>query len=530
MRTRSRSVLSVGPTVLAAIALLTTPAGGATSASAPPPRAAAAQSAPGTFTGQGFDACSAPTTERMDAWLASPYRAVGVYFGGGNRACTQPNLTADWVTHQQANGWHLLPVYLGRQAPCTTSNKTLLIDPAQAGAQGRAEADAAVAAAAALGLSRASALIFDMEAYETGNAACTNAVLAFLGAWTARLHDRGYFSGVYGSLASTVTDLVGDYNSTSRPHPDYLDFARWDGVATTANPAIPAGYWSPHRRIHQYLGDHDESYGGLAINIDNDYVDVAPLPGPSFGDFTGNGWSDLIARDKSTGLLYLYPGNGANLESRIKIGTGWTNFAALTRFGDFTRDGHDDVIARDSATGTLWLYPGTGSRLGPRSSLGGGWNAMQEITAVGDFNGDGNSDLVAVQSSTGILYFYPGTGTRLGARVSLGTGWNAMSELTGIGDLTGDGRRDLLARHTASGTLYLYPGAGVGFAPRISLGTGWTGRRSLVGLGDFNRDGRPDLGAVDSASNTLYLYPGRTGGLSTRIRLSSGWSDRTPLL
>jgi hypothetical protein len=358
--------------------------------------AEAVQPAPGTFEGKGFDACSAPSSASMDAWLASPYRAIGIYFGGINRACTQPNLTTDWVAHQQGNGWRLLPIYLGLQAPCTTSNKEYLIDPARAAVQGRAEADAAVTVAGALGLPRNSTLFFDMEAYQTGNTACTNAVLTFLGAWTSRLHDRGYFSGVYASIASGVTDLVNDYRSTSRPHPDYLFFARWDGNVGTDNPAIPASYWSPHRRLHQYRGGHDETWGGVTINIDSDYVDVRSLPGARFGDFTGNGWSDLLGRDKSSGALHLYPGNGTNLERRTSLGTGWGKFNSITRFGDFNRDGYEDVLARDSSTGYLWLYPGAGFHLSTRIRLGTGWNTRREITAVGDLNGDRYPDQLAV--------------------------------------------------------------------------------------------------------------------------------------
>ena len=489
---------------------------------------AAGEPDPGTFAGKGFDACTAPSSATMDAWLASPYRAIGIYVGGINRACAQPQLTADWVAHQQARGWHLLPIYLGLQAPCTTSSKKYLIDPARAASQGRSEATSAVAAADALGLPRGSTLFFDMEAYQTGDADCTTAVLRFLGAWTSRLHDLGYFSGVYSSLGSGVADLVKDYHSTTRPRPDYLWFARYDGIASTDNVSIPDDYWSPHRRLHQYRGGHDETYGGVTINIDNDYVDVRPLPRAQFGDFNGNGWSDLLARDRSTGTLYLYPGNGTNLGSRTSLGTG--GFGSAIRYGDFDLKGHEDVIARDAATGYLWLYPGTGTGLGPRIRLGTGWNAMREITAVGDFNGDRYPDLLAVRSSSGYLYFYPGRGTSLGARISLGPGWNAMSELTGVGDLTGDGRRDLLARHTSTGTLYLYPGKGVGFALRTSLGTGWSNRRSLAGVGNFDRQGRPDLMAVDSSTGTLYLYPGKADGLLPPIRLSGGWSDRIPLL
>ena len=513
LRRRGAALLAVGALLLAAM-----PSSGAV---AEPP-------APGTYLGNGFDACSAPSSSTMNTWLASPYRAVGVYVGGVNRACAQPELTATWVAHQEASGWHLLPIYLGLQASCTTSNKRYLIDPAQAAAQGRSEATSAVAAATDLGLPRGGTLFFDMEAYQTGNAACTTEVLDFLGAWTSRLHDLGYLSGVYSSLGSGVADLVADYPSTAHPHPDYLWFARYDGTASTDNDTIPDAYWSPHRRLHQYRGGHDETYGGVSINIDNDYVDVRPLPGAGFGDFTGNGWSDLLARDRSTGTLYLHPGNGANLEARISLGAG--RFGSAVRYGDFNRDGHEDVVARDQSTGYLWLYPGTGTGLGRRSRLGTGWNAMREITAVGDLTGDGYPDLVAVRRSSGVLYLYPGLGNRLGARTRLGAGWNAMSELTGIGDLTGDGRRDLLARATATGTLYLYPGRGVGFGPRTSLGTGWSGRRGLVGVGNFDRQGAPDLMAVDSVTGVLYLYPGRTGGLLPRVRLSGGWSDRGPLL
>ena len=57
------------------------------------PRATASADS-GVFIGLGFDACTAPSTRTMAAWGSSPYRAVGVYIGGLNRGCSQPNLTA----------------------------------------------------------------------------------------------------------------------------------------------------------------------------------------------------------------------------------------------------------------------------------------------------------------------------------------------------------------------------------------------------------------------------------------------------
>lgn len=49
---------------------------------------------PGAYTGKGFDTCAAPSTSTMNAWGASPYRAVSVYIGGNTRACAQPSLTS----------------------------------------------------------------------------------------------------------------------------------------------------------------------------------------------------------------------------------------------------------------------------------------------------------------------------------------------------------------------------------------------------------------------------------------------------
>jgi hypothetical protein len=123
------------------------------------PVAAVVGPSPGTYAGLGFDACTAPSNEAMQAWLASPYRAVGIYFGGVNRGCTQPNLTASWVATQQAAGWHLMPLYVGPQPFCTTSTKPVRFNQTNAFAQGRASAEDAALQAQSIGLARESILI-----------------------------------------------------------------------------------------------------------------------------------------------------------------------------------------------------------------------------------------------------------------------------------------------------------------------------------------------------------------------------------
>ncbi|HEU4737369.1 MAG TPA: DUF1906 domain-containing protein [Solirubrobacterales bacterium] len=244
----------------------------ATSAVAPAP-----VSAPEAFTGLGFDACAAPSSRMMTAWAASPYRGIGVYIGGGNRACSQPNLTADWVSEQVAAGWHLIPTYVGLQATTSACSSCAKLSSSltKATAQGTEEARDAVEDAAAIGMGPGSPIYFDMEAY-TRTSSATASTLTFLSAWTDQLHALGYVSGVYSSSASGIADLARAIGSTYTL-PDHVWTANWNGRQDTLDPYLPSTAWASHQRIHQYRGGHNETYGLTTINIDNNFIDGATV-------------------------------------------------------------------------------------------------------------------------------------------------------------------------------------------------------------------------------------------------------------
>lgn len=242
--------------------------------------AAPSRTTAGVFSGFAFDACSAPSTNALNAWTASPYRAVGIYIGGANRACKQTNLTATWVQSTLASGWSLLPLYVGLQAPCVSQSglAKLSTNVATAADQGRAAADDAAGQAAALGLPSGSPVWLDMEGYKLGNAACTGAVQAFVGAWTNELHGRGLVAGLYGSAASTIRDASAIFSGL----PDLVWIANWNGSQSVfGDPYVPDSAWANHQRIHQYKGGHKETYGGVTINIDSSVVDSAVVGGSS---------------------------------------------------------------------------------------------------------------------------------------------------------------------------------------------------------------------------------------------------------
>ncbi|KRF02577.1 hypothetical protein ASG88_04160 [Nocardioides sp. Soil777] len=305
---RRRSSILVTLAVALAGTMLATPSPAVSDPSAPAApsaRAAAriAASTPGDFTGHGFDQCVAPTQAAMDAWIKhSPFRAVGIYISGDSRACrTQPNLSPTWVSTQVSRGWRLLPIALGPQASCLDRfprySDDFKIDPRSAGgyaaarAQGVVEADKNAADAAALGIGAGATLWYDLEAFDLGNTSCRESALAFTSAWVTRIKQLGYVAGFYSSASSGIKML--DDARRLRPGqfalPDRIWIARWDGVANTSTSYIPEDGWRPGGRMKQYRGGHNETWGGVTINIDSNYLELsgtpaappAPVPAPA---------------------------------------------------------------------------------------------------------------------------------------------------------------------------------------------------------------------------------------------------------
>jgi uncharacterized protein YraI len=316
---RPLGAVAGGAVVIATFAMLVLPAS-AEPAAVVSDRATAvaypAGAAATRYFGLAFDTCTAPPLAAINAWGASRYHAIAVYIGGVNRACRQPELTASWVTAVSKRKWRLLPVYVGLQPPCVIWNRPRKrpqtravkpsaekIGPSAAASQGTAAADDAAAEAKALGLGYGSALYDDIENYARNDGACRSIVLGFVSAWTKELHRLGYLAGVYVSLSSGAPDLSSVYTSTSFGRPDALWIAWWDqNPSLTGWAGISSSQWSVHQRAKQYRSPHNETHGGVAINIDSDNLDV-PVATVAYG-YTVTSTSGLYAR---TGPSTAYP-------------------------------------------------------------------------------------------------------------------------------------------------------------------------------------------------------------------------------
>ncbi|MFI5549211.1 FG-GAP repeat domain-containing protein [Streptomyces sp. NPDC051738] len=205
-----------------------------------------------------------------------------------------------------------------------------------------------------------------------------------------------------------------------------------------------------------------------------------------FGDLSGDRCNDVLVR-YSSGALRLYkPGCGAAVKPSTSYTTlatsGWTQYNALTSPGDVSGDGRPDLIARQSSTGTVYLYKGTSDgKLAARVKLYDNWKGYKKIVGVGDITGDGRPDLLA-QDTANTLWRYNGKGDgTFAARVKVFGNWGGnYNAVVGIGDITDDGRPDLVSRDT-SGNAWRNSGDGKGsFGSRVKIATGWSGYKFLA--------------------------------------------------
>ncbi|WP_225850634.1 VCBS repeat-containing protein [Streptomyces sp. HPF1205] len=122
--------------------------------------------------------------------------------------------------------------------------------------------------------------------------------------------------------------------------------------------------------------------------------------------------------------LHRYDGTGTGgLNSSIRLFPDSANWGIVREItaGDFNGDGNSDLLAVQESTGTLRLYLGDG-----KGDLADGvtsgilnWSTIKDIIP-GDFSGDGKTDLAAIWGD-GTLHLYTGSGT--GSFTSTGTMW-----------------------------------------------------------------------------------------------------------
>ena len=437
----------------------------------------------GVVKGPGFDTCAAPSAGTMHSWLHSPYRAVGIYIGGVNRACAQSNLTSRWLRTIQGEGWHYFPMYVGLQAPCVAGFGDATISKGSAAAEGKAAADDAVTQAGDLGIPTGTPIIFDMEAYRGG---CSSTVTTFLSAWDSELHARDYVAGIYESF-SNIGDLIAAAGQMTEP--DVIHYADWDGQATTTSSYMPANRWTSHQRIHQYQGGHNESWGGQTLNIDNDQLDVAlggaaVSPPPPAASARQPGFRIAVAINSNGSAEWFARAASRTIRHNYQHPVGSATWSATRAVGNSPADVASNPAVTADASGILTLFA--------RTSAGQVVHAWQQPGAPNDWHwggpvganrlpGRAADDPAAIQTSDG----------KVAVLVTLASGRVVTTRQRAPNDNTGWTAWASLGGHCASTPVPVRSGsralevlcttAGGDLAADRMSGGAWSGWRTVPG-------------------------------------------------
>ena len=232
---------------------------------------------------KGFDACTLPSTSAMQTWWTySPYYNYYLYIGGSEKAnCGGATLSSSWITTVTNQGWDLVFIWVGPQMPSTCSGRswayTISLNTSTAYSQGQNEAAAAYNKLVNLSVNVNNApVVYDLEGYN-GGSSCRAAAQSFMKGWADQLAlAPAQKSGTYGSACSSYID---DFASDGNP-PDFVWPADWDGNPSTSSVScVSSSHWIYNQRHKQYRGGHNETYGGVTINMDSDCAN-----GPVYGN------------------------------------------------------------------------------------------------------------------------------------------------------------------------------------------------------------------------------------------------------
>src|SRR5665213_30693 len=280
-----------------------------------------------------------------------------------------------------------------------------------------------------------------------------------------------------------------------------------------------------------------------------------------WGDFNGDGISDLVSLNGSAFGIALGTGNGNfgsttyyaatggaaladfNLDqkldlivgSQIFLGNGDGTFQTPSAngipfmngspvgellAGDFNRDGIPDIAGID-ATGNSAIFLGSGNgTFTADTSISVGYPAVHFTS--GDFNGDGIADLAVTR------YF------GFGLAILLGNGDGTFQSpvvYTSIydpsfvvsGDFNGDGKLDLAVSNNYAGFVTIFLGLGDGtFEAPMSFDSGGSQPRQLV-VNDLNGDGKLDIAVVNgnypAGSNIGLMYGNGDGTFQSPVAI-----------
>lgn len=232
----------------------------------------------------------------------------------------------------------------------------------------------------------------------------------------------------------------------------------------------------------------------------------------TYGDWNGDGLTDILAYENSTGNNTWFVNNGSttfsvsdlSIDPVVIDGKWWTT-------GDWNGDGIDDFFWYDKGDGrNRWYvnntdWQGGATKLSFRlednpvaaADIAPGTSASNIYFLFGDWNSDGFQDFMTIRKDTGQNTWFVNDGT---VHFEKYTNLIQPSYLAGFtafnfADWNGDGLLDLMVHAAISGANYFFVGTGqLSFSPSVlAITPGEIDQTCTIRVGDFDANGTNDF-------------------------------------
>ena len=257
-------------------------------------------------------------------------------------------------------------------------------------------------------------------------------------------------------------------------------------------------------------------------HVSQDVTIIVEAPNPG-NDFNHDWASDILLQDAATGDCFVWQLWGHSGVSKYGS-VGWTPPDAGWRAaatGDFNGDGISDILLQDGTTGDCYIWQQDG-KLGTSGYGFVGWRPPTtdwEVKAAGDFNGDGISDILLQNSQTTQCYIWELKGTwGEDGRMELAdwgaVGWPPLQDeqndwrVKGAGDFNGDGISDILLQNAINGDCFIWQQDGHLGTPQYGS-VGWrppTADWEVKATGDFDGNGISDILLQNAQTTQCYIW------------------------
>jgi hypothetical protein len=219
-------------------------------------------------------------------------------------------------------------------------------------------------------------------------------------------------------------------------------------------------------------------------------------------DFDGDGYTDLLWRDSTTGTVVIWFMKSFQVASTTSLGavpSNWNVYGTgnLDQSIDAKGSLPGSILWRDDTAGTVAIWFIRSGSVALTASLG-------VVPLSWKIVGSDNKGKIFWRDTSGNLSIWQMNGSKIVSAVGLGNvppNWT----ISGLGDFYGDGNSGILWRDSNTNTVAIWRLKGTQIQSTTSLGV-LPSLWSIVSTGDYNGDGKSDILLEDSGGNLAVWY------------------------